>query len=551
MSKIKQYRKQLLLVLYLILSILMTVVINTKGIIWGGDDMVYHVGRLISLKSSFQSGVIIPNISTSNFGMIGYGINLFYPWVTMVPMVLISLVVHDPITAYYCGLVFFMFVSFCLSHYVMQKFSHSETQAIVFSLIYSLANYRLIDVFSRADLAEYIATIFLPLAFWGFYETFFKNYKKWPVLAAGMSLLLLSHVLTTVIVAVFFIVILITCWFMASDYRKRLKAVGAAIITSILASAIFLFPFLSEIFYQKYQQPSPFVLQGKDPIKLLYSSLINNADRSIDGNVYNIGIILLIALVLGIFFFKSFNKLYRSIYLLAVLSFVMVMQIFPWFIFQKTPLNIIQFPFRFLAITTLLMSVVAAKLFVIIFASSNSLKQTSWAIGILSVVLMGLWTNSVNGALHKDYLTSANQIVTKKSINTKGIYEGYFEQYSPATAQPYMKDIEGHVGYLNQQKIPMQLVPNKQYLELKLNDLKKGTKIDLPVVKYCYSTVKINGQSVPVKKSHRGTITLQTTKNYQTARINVGYKVGFLSWFSLIVSLLTWLWVLLEIIYKD
>jgi len=551
MLKIGQYRKQLLLVFYLILSILMTFVINTKGIIWGGDDMVYHVGRLISLKSSFQSGVIIPSISASNFGMIGYGINLFYPWVTLVPMVLISLVIHDPITAYYVGLTFFMFVSFCLSHYVMRKFSNSETQAIVFSLIYSLANYRLIDVFSRADIAEYIASVFIPLAFWGFYETFFKDYKKWPVLAAGMSLLLLTHVLTTVIVAFFFIIILVTCWFMASDYRRRLQAVCAAIITSVLASAIFLFPFLSEIFYQKYQQPSPFILKGKDPLKLLYSSLINNADRSIDGNIYNIGIILLIALVLGLFFFKSFNRLYRSIYLLAILSFIMVMQIFPWFVFQKTPLNIIQFPFRFLAITTLLMSVVATKIFVMVFTNSSSIKQTTWAIGILSLVLMGLWTSSVRNALHRDYLTDPGQIVTKTSIKTKGIYEGYFEQYSPAAAQPYMKDIEGHVGYLGQQKLTMELKPNGQYLRLRLNNVKKGTKIDLPVVKYRYSTVSINKQAQPLIKSHRGTITVQTDKNYQTAIINVGYKIGFLAWFSLLVSLLTWIWLLLEIIYKD
>jgi len=171
--------------------------------------------------------------------------------------------------------------------------------------------------------------------------------------------------------------------------------------------------------------------------------------------------------------------------------------------------------------------------------------------GILTVILMGLWTTSVNGALHKDYLTSPNQIVTKKSIKSKGIYEGYFEQYSPSAAQPYMKDIEGHVGYINHGKTIMALVPNKQYLKLQLKNLKKGTRLDLPVVKYRYSTVSINGYKQNVTKSHRGTVTVKTTKDYQTAQINVGYKIGFLSWFSLIISLLTWLWLLLEIIYKD
>jgi len=551
MLKIKQHQNQFMLGIYLILSILMTVVINTKGIIWGGDDMVYHIGRLISLDSSFKSGVFMPNISTSNFSLIGYGINLFYPWVTMVPMILISLLIHDPVTAYYSGLAFFMFISFCIGHYAMKKFSNSNTQAIVFSLIYGLANYRLIDVFSRADLAEYLATVFLPLAFLGFYETFFRDYRKWPLLAAGMSLLLLSHVLTTVIVAFFFIIILILCWFMASDYQKRLKAVLAAILTSALASAVFLVPFLAEITYQKFQQPSPYVLKGENSIKLLQASLTNNANRTLDGNIYNIGIILLIALILGIFFFKSFNKTYRSIYLLAVLSFVMVMQIFPWSIFQKTPLNLIQFPFRFLLITTLLLAVIATKIFTDIFTNPDTMLKNFFVVGTLGIVMLGLWVVSVNGALHQKYLTAPDQTVNAKIIQSKSLYEGYYEQYSPMASQPYMKDIEGHIGYINGQKTVINVKPNGRFLTVKLNGLKSGTTIDLPIIKYRNSSVAIDGQRVNLTKSFRGTVAIKVKQNYQYAKLNIGYHMGFLAWFSLIISLLTWLWLVLEIVFKE
>lgn len=551
MTKIKQSRRFLLVLLYAALAVCMTTIINTKGIIWGGDDMVYHVGRLISLKSSFLDGTILPNISTSNFGMIGYGVNLFYPWVTLVPMVLLSLVIPDPILAYYCGIGFYMFVSFLIAHYAMKKFAGSETQAIVFSLIYGLANYRLIDVFSRADLAEYIATVFLPLVFLGFYETFFRDYHKWPLLAAGMSLLLLTHVLTTVIVAFFFIIILLCCWWLANNYTARLKAVIAAAITSALASAVFLVPFLSELLYQKYETPSPYVLKGKDTVKLLLSGLYNNADRSIDGNIYNIGIILSIALVLGLFFFKSFSRRYKAIYLMAVLSFVMVMQIFPWRLFQHTPVSIIQFPFRFLLIATLLISVIAAKLFTQLFANRQSLKVTTVSISLLGVVLLGLWYVAVNNAFQTKYLTASNQIVTAKTMSKKSIYEGYYEQYSSATAQPHIKSIEGHIGYLDGQKLLMTPTPNGQYLKFKLDKVAQGTKIDLPIVKYKYSTVKANGKNMPNQKSPRGTVQFKANRAYRNLTIQVGYETSPLVWFSLILSLLTWLWLLLEIIYKD
>lgn len=545
-----KYQKYFLMLIYLILSIAMTAVINTKGIIWGGDDMVYHVGRLISLKSSFQNGVIIPNISSSNFGLIGYGINLFYPWITLVPMVLISMLVRDPITAYYVGLAFFIFASFGISHYSMKRFSGSEKQAVIFSLIYSLANFRLIDVFSRADLAEYIATVFLPLAFLGFYETFFHDYHKWPILAAGMSLLLLSHVLTTVIVTFFFIVSLIFCWFMSQDYLARIKAGLAAIVTAVLASAIFLFPFLAEISYQSYQQPSPYVLKGKPFVKMFSASLINDANRSLDGNIYNIGIVLLIALVLGIFFFKSFTKRYKAIYLLSVLSLWMVTDLFPWKIFQPTPLNVIQFPFRFLLIATLLLSVVATRIFTKVFASGTP-KQSKFAIGILGIVMLGLWTNSVNGALHKNYLTSPNQTIKQSSIKSKQIYEGYYEQYSPASAQPHIKDIEAHVGYVDGQKITFAPSSKGKDIQVTIPNLQKNVRVDLPMIKYRYSTVMINHKPVKIQRSHRGTVSFKTTKNYSKAVIAVGYRISPLVWSSLIISLLTWIWLLLELIFKD
>lgn len=549
MTKFKQYQKFLLVLVYAILAVLMTIIINTKGVIWGGDDMVYHVGRLISFKSSFQDGTIMPNISTSNFGMIGYGINLFYPWITLVPMVLISLVIHDPILAYYMGIGFFIFISFLISHYAMKRFSHSEKQAVIFSLIYGMANYRLIDIFSRADLAEYVAMIFLPIAFLGFYETFFRDYHKWPILAAGMSLLLMTHILTTVIVAFFFIIILIFCWWMANDYLARLKVTLAAIITSAMASAVFLIPFLSEILYQTYEKPSPYILKGKDTVRLLMSGLTNDAARSIDGNIYNIGIILSIALVLGLFFFFTFNKLYKSIYLLSLLSFVMVMKIFPWNIFQNTPVSIIQFPFRFLLIATLLISVVASQLFVQIFADNAKWARVS--IPILGIIMLGLWYNSTNNALKTKYLTAHDQIVTEKSIAGKSIYEGYYEQYSPSTAQSYMKDIEGHVGLIDNQKVVFQPKTAGQLISFKLANVKQGTIIDLPIVKYRHSTAYLNGKPINVVKSKRGTIQIQTKRAYQHVTIKTGYRTGFLAWFSLALSALTWLWLLLELIYKE
>ena len=247
----------------------------------------------------------------------------------------------------------------------------------------------------------------------------------------------------------------------------------------------------------------------------------------------------------------KFNKLYKSIYLLSLLSFFMVMKVFPWGIFQQTPVSIIQFPFRFLLVATLLISVIATKLFVMIFTSSKSVRLTGVAVTLLGAVLAALWYTSVNGALTGKVFTASDQVVTAKTINGKSIYEGYYEQYSPAKAQPYMKQIEGHIGCFNQERTVMTPISAGKYLEFKINFLTKGTEVDLPIVKYKHSLVKINGQVIKSISSDRGTVQFKADRNYQKAVIKVGYQTGILTWIAVILSLLTWIWLSLEIIFKD
>jgi hypothetical protein len=91
----------------------------------------------------------------------------------MMPFGIVYLLTNNWISAYYLGLLFFIFVSFGIGHYSMKRFTDSTKSALIFSVIYSFSIYRLIDISTRGAVAEYIATIFLPLCFLGFYELFF------------------------------------------------------------------------------------------------------------------------------------------------------------------------------------------------------------------------------------------------------------------------------------------------------------------------------------------------------------------------------------------
>jgi len=469
-----------LILFYATLSAIMAVTLNSKGIIWGGDDAPFHVGRLISLNYSFEHGNLIPSISNSNFRQIGYGINLFYPWITIAPIALLFSLFSNPITAFYTGIGIYFFISFFISHIVMVKFSKSFWNAIIFSLFYNLSNYLLIEVLPRTDIAEFIATILLPICFLGLYEVFFRDFHKWNILAIGMSGLLLTHLLSTVIVSSFFIIILLLYVIKSNNYWNRIKALCKAIFATICASAIFLIPFLNEITFQPYEQPSPYILKGKVLEKIVSASFLNSSIQSTSGNTYNIGVFLIVALIFGLIFFYKFSTLYKRIYVLAFLSFFMTTNVFPWSLFQNTPIRVIQFPFRFLMVATLLASVIAAKLLIMLIDDFNLSKLQFPITIILAAILCGFWISSVHITQQQKMISKKTQIITSKKIKKRTVYEDYYEQYSPAAAGKFINSTIWHIGKIDKQKITFDPQAKGESTVFKLGEMPKNT-VDSPL----------------------------------------------------------------------
>ncbi|WP_125589686.1 hypothetical protein [Companilactobacillus jidongensis] len=540
-----------LILFYATLSAIMAITLNSKGIVWGGDDAPFHIGRLISLNYSFQHGNFIPSISNSNFRQIGYGINLFYPWITIAPIALLFSLFSNPITAFYTGIGIYFFISFLISHLVMTKFSKSFWNAIIFSLFYNLSNYLLIEVLPRTDIAEFIATILLPICFLGLYEIFFRDFHKWNLLAIGMSGLLLTHLLSTVIVSFFFIIILLLYIIKSNNYWNRIKALFKAILATICAGAIFLIPFLNEITYQPYEQPSPYTLKGKVLEKMINASFANSSIQSASGNTYNIGVFLLVALILGLIFFYKFTPLYKSIYVLAFLSFFMTTDIFPWDLFQNTPIRVIQFPFRFLMVATLLTAVIAAKLLIMLIESFHMSKLQLPITILLAIILCGFWISSAQTAQQQKMISKKTQIITSKQIKKHSVYEDYYEQYSPAAAGKFIKSTIWHIGKINNQKITFNPQAKGESTVFKLGEMSKNTVIELPIIRYKNTELTINGKRAKISTSKNGTVKTKLNKKIKHPNFKVTYKTTNLAIFSAALSLVTWISLLLGLNNKN
>lgn len=513
--------------------------------IWFGDDVYYQFQRIQGISKSLQEG-LYPSISTINFGKIGYAVNIFYPWATLLPFAVVSLFVHDPISAYYMALFFYFLVSLLISHYSMYQFSHSHLQAILFTLIYNFSTYRLIDLLSRAALAEYIASIFLPLCFLGFYETFFRDSSKWYLFAIGFSAIILTHVLTTFMTLLIFIAFLVLNLWKIKPIKERAVAVSKSIVITVLITSLYTGPFLIEEFFQKYPKPDPQILKGLELTKFLTVTVQSNASRFVENNLYNPGLVILIALVVGLIYFLKFDPLNKKIYLMGLGLYLMSTDLFPWHFLQKTPISVIQYPYRLLIFTTLFLAISGSFICVRILQTQRSQLKYGLTL-IIGFLILGVWLGSFLSATNKSMISDPKGMISQTMISEDRIPDSYLNQYVPKETLNYLSSVTEHQIYINNKVLKRIPKDNNGTSVIDLNNLKKNDLINLPMIRYRFSHVSVNGKAVHFWKSTRGTIEFKIKQQSKHNRIVVSYGSRKLNISLLILTVFGWLFIALDI----
>lgn len=516
------HKSRILMILlgYFIVASVMYLVFQNKSI-WYGDDVYYQFQRIQGISKSLKEG-LFPSISTINFGKIGYAVNIFYPWMTLLPFGIVSLFNSNPISAFYMGLFVYFLASLLISHYSMYEFSGSHIQAVVFTLIYNFSTYRLIDLLSRAALAEYIATIFLPLCFLGFYETFFRNYHKWYLFALGFGAIILTHVLTTFMTILIFIVFILLNFMKIKPFKEHAVALIKAVVTTILLTLLYTVPFILEELFQRFPKPDPQILKGLELAKFLKVTLQSNASRFVEGNLYNPGLIVLLILIAGIFYFKKFNRLNKQIYVIGLAIFLISTNLFPWHILQNTPISVIQYPYRLLIFASLFAAVTGS--WIVKNTVQNDDQERQWLVVALCGVLMfGIWFGSFKMATTNSMISDPKGMIDSSMIKEDRIPDSYLNQYVPKETLNYLSSVTEHQMYVNEKVITAYPRDDRDTGVMNIENLRQGDDVNLPVIRYRLTRVTVNGQPVPFWTSTRGTIEFHAKQNSRHNRIVISY----------------------------
>lgn len=349
------------------------------------DDGIQHIARAYGTREQLKQ-TILPNVISSFTNGFGYSWNLFYGPITPYAIVLISFLTGNFINAYKI----FTMLCFILSGFTMYKFMHSLTKnnnvSILAAILYMTFPYHLTDLYIRNALGEFTSFVFMPLVFSGLYNLFYTTEKNHD-LTIGAAGLLLTHNISTVLVAFFALLLFVMNITKLKETHVK-KSFIINVIFILLITSFFWLPLLETCFTTKYQVYEDGMMSTKENFlnsRLSITQLFVTKD---DGSfVFELGPHFMLMFAVSLMAFRKMNDNMREFYIFSVVSAIlsvwMSTKLFPWGLFPDE-VAMVQFVWRYLMISAFFMSVVCALNMYVLIKNFNF--KDVIVIGIISIL---------------------------------------------------------------------------------------------------------------------------------------------------------------------
>lgn len=336
-----------------------------------GHDLPFHLARIDGIAQGLKSGQFPVRMNGLFNDGYGYPVDIFYGDVLLYIPAILRLIGFTVVSAYKIY-VFVINLLTALSCYYCGKeiFNHKKIGLVV-SASYTLASYRMLDIWTRGAVGEYTSMIFLPviaLALWKIYVDDIKSneYKRNALLLAGGMLgLLYTHILSIEMAT--FVIVGIAMVLLKKTLRKETFCVLlGAVVIFVLVGLAFLVPFvdyyLNTDTMVKASSENMHYIQDRGAYISDYFSTFKNvlggsSTDSAQRMQLSPGLVLISALVIAIFLI-AINKATRKIKIFTVGSCLLLLlasNLFPWNQLAASSrlgnmFGTIQFPWRYIGI---------------------------------------------------------------------------------------------------------------------------------------------------------------------------------------------------------
>ena len=349
-----------------------------------GQDLVFHLLRIEGIAEELLNGNFPVRMQGVWMEGYGYPASIFYGDALLYIPAILRIFGFSVLESYkiYVGLI--NLGTILLAFYGFSGIFKKKGTAWICTFAYTLATYRLVNLYIRQAVGEYSAVMFLPLiavAVVGIYETDpkqWKGYRKNALyLALGMTGLINTHILTTEMTVL--VLGAVAIFFFRRTFRKRtLQVYVYAVGLTLLLNAFYIVPFVDYYLHVPVQ-----VTNGMGTMKLIQGDGLFLSQlfaffqepfgytASTGDNLLSLtpGLLLMSAFVFSLWLIvkrKASKKIMMYAFFSAVALFVTT-DFFPWnWLVCHVPggnlIAQVQFPWRYLVMADLFLTLLLGSL---------------------------------------------------------------------------------------------------------------------------------------------------------------------------------------------
>ncbi len=527
------------ILIILAVAIFLSLPLLSKNINVLRDDGIQHIIRAKETGDSIknlESSKVLINLCNG----FGYSWDLFYGNFTSFITGIIYIIVNSEIIAF--KIVLFLLLLFSgISMYIsMKAIFKNNTLSLVTAIIYMTAPYHLNDMYMRYAIGEFAAFIFIPLVFAGLNSIIKKEENKsYLLLIIGASGLILSHLLSSTIVAIFCFIYLI-CNIQKLKDKQVVKKLIISICSILLITSYYWIPMIESTMlakYEVYEENKMSTIESVNSHGVGLKTLLNSKKNF---QIHEIGLATIILVGISILKYKKINKDDKKIYCIflcfGILSIILTTKYINWGKLPKEFL-IIQFPWRMLEFSSYFLSVIAGIGFI------NIIKDAKWK-DIVSVILICIILimplrkridykkyeikNPKIGTVYQNSIYGTNAGAAKFEYLPKKAYENI--EYI-ALRDDNTKIITGEANIKNENK-------NNKKLKLTLECKTDYIELELPYIYYSGYNIYLDRHKIKYTESENGFIKLKVeNKKDKNINIEVDYKGSTITKISYLLSI--------------
>ncbi|MBQ4258982.1 MAG: hypothetical protein IJB84_01800 [Lachnospiraceae bacterium] len=460
-----------------------------------GHDLNFHLYRIEGIKDGLLAGQFPVRVHPTHNNGYGYITPGVYPELFFYIPAIFRILGMSAVTAYHT---FFFCINIATAftmYFSVKGITKSSFAGQLAAIVYTFSTWRVINLYYRAALGEALSMIFFPLVFYGLFCILRGNHKKWWILTIGCTGVFMSHIISTVMVALMIVVFLIVFWkdFIQKDRFLAFVKMG---VTTVTLNAWFLAGFLTyylglDLSIKYFPENTEYYQHALFPSQLFnllgtrfgYSYLLDQGVMHDMSATLGVGITVALVFVFCYHFLKkneTAEKTFaQTLFWMSLMMVLMTTTIFPWRIIQQSPLlnsfcGTVRLPSRFLSPASACITILAC-VYVVDFIKDKKAQTATLAI----VALVSIFAFTVWGSA---YTTSQGPVVKKgQAVSTSGAV-GFDNEYYIQGTSPYMLEANRYNTGGGAQLVEYE--KDRTNIDLVLSGATEGSWVEVPLLWY-------------------------------------------------------------------